>query len=321
MRVLQEELDDPEPRGLRALLGLHRPALRRAAGPGAGRAGRPPPALDADRARGQEDGAGRVGVDAQDPRGRPRRARLGARAVRRRRLVAGDRARPARRAASRTRSWPRWPTPSRGPARSRVGSWVTIVPSVRLGRRARAAGRAGGRGARRAGAVPAGARPRHARLSARWPTPCSRPPTSAALSRDRRRPRPAPACCSTTGASRAGRWRWSAASCARPGRSGSSRWPSRPRSEAAFAGAACPALRCAAARTGTRRRAGAATRPRCAPAPWPARSCVEAIQVDAAIPAALPRRRGGASRPSGCSTSAWPGSRPTTAMATTSPIG
>ena len=35
------------------------PRFARAAGPGAGRAGRPPPALDADRARGQEDGARR----------------------------------------------------------------------------------------------------------------------------------------------------------------------------------------------------------------------------------------------------------------------
>ena len=69
MRALQEELDDPAPDGLRALLGVRRPALRRAARPGAGARGGAAPALAPAGARGQEDGARRRGRDAQDPRG------------------------------------------------------------------------------------------------------------------------------------------------------------------------------------------------------------------------------------------------------------
>ena len=95
MRVLQEELDDPDAAGLRSLLGVHGAALRRAARSEAGRARRAPPALTPDRARGQEDGARRRRHDAQDPRGCADRAGLGARALRRRGLVAGDRARAA----------------------------------------------------------------------------------------------------------------------------------------------------------------------------------------------------------------------------------
>ena len=70
MRVLQEELDDPIARGLRSMFGLRGTAVRHAPGSGAGRGGRAPPALDPDRARGQEDGARRRRRHAQDPRRR-----------------------------------------------------------------------------------------------------------------------------------------------------------------------------------------------------------------------------------------------------------
>ena len=71
MRVLQEELDDPDAARLRSLLGLHRATFRPAARPGAGRTCRPTPALDPAGARGQEDGPRRCRRDAKDPRGRP----------------------------------------------------------------------------------------------------------------------------------------------------------------------------------------------------------------------------------------------------------
>ena len=47
MRALREELDDPDPRRLRRLRGLHRAALRRPAGPGARARRGAAPALDA----------------------------------------------------------------------------------------------------------------------------------------------------------------------------------------------------------------------------------------------------------------------------------
>ena len=96
-------------RRLRALLGVRRGSVRRAARPGAGRGGRPASALEPDRARGQEDGARRRGRHAQDPRRRAARARLGAGPLRRRRLVAGGRARPARPGSLKTT----WSPPSR----------------------------------------------------------------------------------------------------------------------------------------------------------------------------------------------------------------
>ena len=60
--------------------------------------------------------------------------------------------------------------------------------------------------------------------------------------RDSTRRRPAPGCCWTTAATRAGRWPWSGASCAAPGPSGSWRWPWPPSAERA-AGSPEPAAR------------------------------------------------------------------------------
>ncbi len=97
MRVLQEQLDDPRAARLRTVLGVRRPTLRDRARREAGRGGGAPPSLDADRARGQEDGARCRGRDAQDPRRCPARARMGAGALRRWRLVAGGGAGSARR--------------------------------------------------------------------------------------------------------------------------------------------------------------------------------------------------------------------------------
>ena len=68
MRVLQEELDDPDPRDCGRCSVCTAPRFAAAAGPGAGRARPAPSALHAARARGQEDGAGRRRDDAQDPR-------------------------------------------------------------------------------------------------------------------------------------------------------------------------------------------------------------------------------------------------------------
>ena len=97
MRALQEELDDPDAARLRPLLGLHRAALRPGAGPAlvelAGRHLRSRP-VELEVKKMAPDADGR---DAQDPRRRPDRARLGAGALRRRRLVAGGRARPEHR--------------------------------------------------------------------------------------------------------------------------------------------------------------------------------------------------------------------------------
>ncbi len=100
------------------------------------RGGRTSPALDADRARGQEDGSGRGRSHAEDPRGCAPRAGPGARAVRRRRLVARDRARSAVPASSRMTSWPRWPI-SCVPAGVRLADLRALGPARR---RARAAG-------------------------------------------------------------------------------------------------------------------------------------------------------------------------------------
>ena len=88
------------------------------------------------------------------------------------------------------------------------------------------------------------------------------------------RRRPAPGCCSTTAAAPG----WTLAMVGgqlRHGgrRAGRRRWPWRRRSRRPARG---PARRCAAARTGIPSRAGAARRPTCAPAPRPARSCADA---------------------------------------------
>ena len=74
--------------------------------------------------------------------------RLVARARRRRRLVAGDRAR----AAGRERSTPRWSTALADLLHGAElrAAWITTVPSVRLSVHARPAGRAPRRHARRA---------------------------------------------------------------------------------------------------------------------------------------------------------------------------
>jgi ATP-dependent DNA helicase RecQ len=73
MRTLQEQLDDPAPsdcgRGAGStappVSAPRHPPVCRPAAPRVGRGGGPAPALASDRARGQEDGAGRVGRDAQ----------------------------------------------------------------------------------------------------------------------------------------------------------------------------------------------------------------------------------------------------------------
>ena len=152
--------------------------------------------------------------DAQDPRGRARRARLGAGAVRRRRLVAGDRARPARRASSRTRSSAALADLVRGARRRRRLGDDRAVGAAR--RRARAARRArrrrARRAARRAGRAPRAAPPQREMANAVQQAANVR----GAFTGRRRRRRRASACCSTTGACRAGRWRWSAASCGAP---------------------------------------------------------------------------------------------------------
>ncbi len=97
MRTLQEQLDDPAPSDCGRCAVCTAARFAAPLDPALGRAGRPPSALTSDRARGQEDGAGRVGRDAQAARGAADRARLGARALRRRRLVAGGPARPGAR--------------------------------------------------------------------------------------------------------------------------------------------------------------------------------------------------------------------------------
>ena len=121
----------PRAGGLRALLGLRRPALRRAARPRARARGVAAPALAPARARGQEDGARRRGRDAQDPRRRARRGGPRARAARRRRLGPARAARAAAPGASTTSS-------SRPPPRSCAAGaspvkWVAAIPSQRSG--------------------------------------------------------------------------------------------------------------------------------------------------------------------------------------------
>ena len=161
MRALQEELDDPEPRRLRPLRGLRGPALRRPARPGPRARGGAAPALEAARARGQEDGAGRRRVDAQDPRGRARRGGPRAGAARRRRLGPA-RAGGAPRGALRRRA-----------GRGERGGGAPLGRAGRLGRgRAVAAQRRARAGLRRAAggrarrAVRAGARAGRRRAAA-----------------------------------------------------------------------------------------------------------------------------------------------------------
>ena len=181
MRALQEELDDPAPDGLRSLLGLRRPALRRAA---------------------------RRGARARRPRCTCARARWSSRPRRWRRT---------RRA--RCRRSPRRVRVEEGRALARLGDggWDPLVRQGRRdgrfadelvdgGRGGRAqlgrAGRVGDRGARRGAAAsscrtsragwrsasgcptrPCSSAPATRRRSARWPTPSSRSPTCAGSSR------------------------------------------------------------------------------------------------------------------------------------------
>ncbi len=202
MRTLQEQLDDPAPSDCGRCAVCTAAAVRGAARSRTGRAGRAPSALASDRARGQEDGAGRRRRDAQAARGPAHRARLGAGALRRRRLVAGGAARAGERHI-------------RGRCRRRTGGHHAgsgaclgvrgaVGPSRRHARPAREPG-GGGAGRVRGGAAGPGRGLAH--RSGRWPTPCSRRPTSAAPSRCSARRRPGPGSCSTTGGSPAGRWR------------------------------------------------------------------------------------------------------------------
>ena len=218
MRVLQEELDDPAPARLRSLLGLHRAAVRRAAGPGAGRAGRPPPALDGRSSsrsrRWRPTPPGVMRKIPDDVRIEPgwALARFGDGgwwpAVER-----GLRRRAIRRRGRRRRS----PTSCDAPAAA--VRWITTVPSAAPGRRDRS--RLGDAPRRRARS-----RSRYVQLVTRTE---DRPPqremanaaqqvanVRGAFRVDRQAARRARASCSTTAAARAGRWRWSAASCAAP---------------------------------------------------------------------------------------------------------
>ena len=197
------------------MLGMRRAAVRRAARSGAGRGGRTAPALDPDRARGPQDGARRRGRDAEDPRRRAGRARVGARAVRRRRVVAGDRAWSRERRVLETTSSRRSPT-SCAPAASTGSRRCRRCASARCFA-ARAPGRRGAvrpvRGARDAGVRAAAP----ARDGQRRPAGRERP---RRVPGRRARHRRGWASCSTTAASRAGRSRWSAASSAAPAPSG-----------------------------------------------------------------------------------------------------
>ena len=123
----------PGARGLRTMFcvrgGWAGIPIFRATGSGAGRGGGPSPALDADRARGQEDGARRRRRHAQDPRGCAGRARMGARQVRRRRVVAGGGAGPRERRVLEVDVV----EALADVVRAGGVDWVTSVPSVRLG--------------------------------------------------------------------------------------------------------------------------------------------------------------------------------------------
>ena len=227
MRALQEELDDPAPDGLRSLLGLRGPALRRAARRGAGARGVAAPALAPAGPRGQEDGAGPAGGDAQDPRGRPPRGGPRARPARRRRLgparPRGPAQRPLRRRARRGGR--------RGRAQLGRAGGVGHGGPVAAQRRARAGLRAPARGAPRA-ALRAGARAGRRRAAAArdGQLPAAGRQRARRSSRSRARAPTGPACWSTTSASAAGRSRWSAASCAGAAARRSTRSRCRPRS-------------------------------------------------------------------------------------------
>ena len=212
MRALQEELDDPEPRDCGRCAVCAGAALRRRARPRARARGGAAPALQAARARGQEDGAGRGRRDAQAARRRARRGGPRAGAARRRRLGSAGAGRAGAPGASTTSSSP--PPPRRCAAGARRWRGSPRCPRCRSGR-ARAGLRASGsppRSAcrsRRCSSAPA-----TGRRSARWRTRSSRSRTCAASSRSRASCRRARACSSTTCASAAGRSRCSRASCA-----------------------------------------------------------------------------------------------------------
>ncbi len=228
MRALQEELDDPDPQDCGRCSVCAGPRYDGPLDPGLVREAidhlrSQPLTLDT-----QEDGPERRGRDAQDPRRVRRRGGPRARAPRRRRLGSGAAARAARGA------------PRRRARRRRRAARALVAAARRLDRRGPVA--APSRRRRRPRAAPVGdaraalrrrcwSAPASARRSARWTTPSSRRPTSAARSASPRSRRRRAACCSTTCASAAGRWRWSAASCDSADRGRSSRSRSRRRSD------------------------------------------------------------------------------------------
>ena len=178
MRALQEELDDPDPRDCGRCAVCAGAALRRPARPRARARGGAAPALAADRAGGQEDGAGRGRARcARSPRTcAPRRAarsRGSATAAGTRSSRPGRRDGPLRRRAGRRR----------GRVGARAGA-CRSAGSRRCRRRGRGRwspdfARAARRGAR--AAVRGGARRASptGRRSARWRTPRSRSRTCA----------------------------------------------------------------------------------------------------------------------------------------------
>ena len=213
MRALQEELDDPEPARLRALLGVRR---RRASTGRSTRSSCAPPRCTCARkplllevkkmapARGRRD--------AQDPRGRAGGGGPRARAARRRRLGPARAGRPPRRALRRRAG--------RGRRRGRA----RLGRAGRLGdRRAVAAQRAARCPTSRRGSPSALGLPYEAALERTGDGPPQREMANSAQQVANVRgqfavagdaARPARACSSTTCASAAGRSPWSPASCA-----------------------------------------------------------------------------------------------------------
>ena len=213
----------PRPAGLRPLRGLRRPALRRAARPRARARGRAAAALAPDRARDQEDVAGRERGDAQDPARTcaPRRAARSPGSA----TAAGTRScRPGgARAGSTATSSARRRRPSRhggcrwrGSRRCRRGARASWCPTSRAASPS-ALGTPVRRGDRARGGRPAAARDGRTR-------PSRSRNVRGAVRRDEPTSRPARACSSTTSASAAGRWRCSPASCAAAVRPLSTRW-------------------------------------------------------------------------------------------------
>ena len=140
MRALQEELDDPDAEDCGRCAVCAGARYDGAARPGAGARGGAAAALAPDRARDQEDGAGRERRDAQDPRGRARRGGPRAGAARRRRLGPARAGRAGGRAGS-TTSWspPRPRSCARG-APGGVGGGGAVAPLGRAGAGLRARG-------------------------------------------------------------------------------------------------------------------------------------------------------------------------------------